>query len=59
MDQANNNNNKKIKENTTVNFNKNYRRQIKLLPINTEYCLLKFDVGIIPNARFKKETFFS
>ena len=33
----------KKKGNTTINSNTNYRREIKLVPINMGYCLLKFD----------------
>ena len=35
---------KKKKKKTPINFNSNYRREMKLLPINTDYCLLQFDV---------------
>ena len=29
--------------NIPTNSNKNYRREIKLVPINMDYCLLQFD----------------
>ena len=35
---------KKKKGNTFINFNANYRREMKLVPINMDYCLLQFDV---------------
>ena len=31
------------KKKTPVNFNTNYRGEIKLIPINMNYCLLQFD----------------
>ena len=34
---------KKKKGNTFINFNANYRREMKLIPINLDYCLLQFD----------------
>ena len=34
---------KKKKRNTPTNFNTNYRREIKLVPINMDYCLFQFD----------------
>ena len=36
--------NNKKKKNTPNNFNTNYRRDMKLVPINLVYCLLQFDV---------------
>ena len=36
---------KKKKRNTPTNFNTNYRIEIKLVPINMDYCL--FQCGII------------
>ena len=35
---------KKKKRNTPTNSNTNYRREMKLVPINKDYCLLSFDV---------------
>ena len=32
------------KKNTPNNFNPNYRTEMKLVPINMDYCLLQFDV---------------
>ena len=37
---------KKKKQSTPINFNTNYRRQMKLIPINMDYCLLQFDALI-------------
>ena len=34
---------KKKKRNTPINFNTNYRREMKLVPINMDYCLFQFD----------------
>ena len=31
------------KRNTPINFNTNYRTEMKLLPIIMDYCLLQFD----------------
>ena len=31
------------KWNTPINFNANDRREIKLVPLNIDYCLLQFD----------------
>ena len=31
------------KKNTLMNSNRNYRRQMKLMSINIDYCLLQFD----------------
>ena len=31
------------KSNTLIYFNTNYRREMKLVPINKNYCLLEFD----------------
>ena len=33
----------KKKRKTPINSNTNYRREIKLIPINMDYCLLQFD----------------
>ena len=33
---------KKNKKNTPINFNANYRREIKFVSINIHYCLLQF-----------------
>ena len=33
----------KKKQNTPTNSNTNYRREMKLIPINMDYCLLQFD----------------
>ena len=33
----------KKKRNTSIYFNKNYRTEIKLVPIITDYCLFQFD----------------
>ena len=32
------------KRNTRINLNTNYRREMNLIPINMDYCLLQFDV---------------
>ena len=37
---------KKPKWNTRINFNTNYRREMKLKPFNMDYCLLLFDALI-------------
>ena len=29
--------------NTPINSNTNYRREMKIIPINMDYCLLQFD----------------
>ena len=34
---------KKEKQNTPISSKANYRREIKLKPINMDYCLLQFD----------------
>ena len=34
---------KKKKWNTQINFNTNYHREMKLVQINLDYCLLQFD----------------
>ena len=31
------------KQFTAVTFNANYRRDMKLVPVNMDYCLLQFD----------------
>ena len=31
------------KKNVPINTNTNYRREMKLVPINMHYCLLQFD----------------
>ena len=33
----------KKKKNTAINYNENYQREMKLTPINVDYCLLQFD----------------
>ena len=33
----------KKKRNTTTNSNASYRREMKLVPMNMDYCLLQFD----------------
>ena len=33
----------KTKRSTPINFNTNYRREMKLVPINMDYCLHQFD----------------
>ena len=33
----------KKKQNIPINFNTNYRKEIKVIPINMDYCLLQFD----------------
>ena len=59
--QSNNSNNKK--RNTAINSNVNYRREMMLVQINTDYCLLQFDAlkfflevrlhgGSLPNFNF-------
>ena len=35
---------KEKKKHTSTNFNTNYRREMKLFPINIKYCLLSVDV---------------
>ena len=35
---------KKKKRNTSINFNTNYRREMKLVPANMDYCLFQFDL---------------
>ena len=34
---------KKKKKSIPINFNANYRRELKLVPINKDHCLLKCD----------------
>ena len=34
---------KKKKMNANINSNTNYEREMKLVPINMDYCLLRFD----------------
>ena len=36
----------KKKRNTLINSNTNYRREMKLMPVNMDYCLLQFDALI-------------
>ena len=54
---------KKIKRNTPSHFNTNYRREMKLITINKDYCLLQFVAlnvflwirlhgGSLPNFKF-------
>ena len=59
---------KEKKKNTRIHFYTNYRTEIKLVPIDIDYCLLQFDalkfflgvrrhgelldIGIITNASF-------
>ena len=44
----------KIKEHP-INYNANYHREMKLVPINMDYCLLQFDalkffLGVLQGA---------
>ena len=32
------------KQNTPINFNTNYRKEMKLVPIIMDYCLLQFKI---------------
>ena len=54
---------KKKNQNTPINCNTNYLTEMKLIPINVDYCLLKFDAlnfflgvrlheGSLPNFTF-------
>ena len=49
---------KRKKMETLINSNTNYRRDMKLIPMNTDYCLLQFDVlkfflGVHLHGRFQ------
>ena len=35
--------NKQKKRNIPINFDTNYRRDMKLIPVNMDYCVLQFD----------------
>ena len=59
-----NKNRKKKKRNNSINSVRNYRREMKLIPIDVDYCLLQFDalkiflgvhlhgIGSLPNFNF-------